>query len=184
MTPGAGAGPHGNERIGATAGVRSDGRLAAAAAAAPRVGETTPDQAAASLPQSLYLPVLYCTSFRPSKAHVVRFLCGPHQSFLANKAHLAKPRLVGPVLPSVFSFLHHERTATELWSGSPPPVSSSSDGTRRRLRVGARGGPQRRARRHLRQVLRASGTLLALSLPPSDLNILFSVHTLLGRLPL
>ncbi|XBH87472.1 hypothetical protein VPH35_074922 [Triticum aestivum] len=32
---------------------------------------------------------------------------------------------------------------------------TSSDGERRRIRLGPRGGPQRRARRHLRQVLRS-----------------------------
>jgi len=49
----------------------------------------------------------------------------------------------------------HHRSSIRGRSGSPV---KSRDGERRRIRVGPRCGLQRRARRHLRQVLRYSGT--------------------------
>ena len=72
----------------------------------------------------------------------------------------------------------HHRSSIRGRSGSPV---RSRDGERRRIRVGPRCGLQRRARRHLRQVLRYSGTaiptypLLALyrSLSLYDLRFLF-----------
>lgn len=54
--------------------------------------------------------------------------------------------------------------ASSVGGGGGSPVRSRDGERRRRLRVGSRGGLQRRARRHLRQVLRYSGTRHQLTL--------------------
>lgn len=71
---------------------------------------------------------------------------------------LSRPRFPSSSGPFRSPVLHTSGPAPETSRRSGSRVRSR-DGERRRLRVGPRGGLQRRARRHLRQVLRHSGTV-------------------------